>query len=137
MGSTNYTDTFIQVAEDSPAVEGEIPAARGGAPTVAGLQHALLAEHPYELTSDDLLFEVHARRQGVPEDARDAERAAFFARSQACLRASPLGKRHGWGLHHDAEGRVALVAVESERYRELAADHGVRQVRAMRTRRAV
>lgn len=136
MGSTNYTNTFIQVAEDCPTSGAELPPTGGKAPTVAALQHELIAEHPYEYTSDDVLFQVHATRDGIAEEDRPAERAAFLAKDQACLRSSPLGKRYGWGIHHDAESRVALVPLGSDRYLELAADATLKQVRAMRSRRA-
>jgi len=136
MGTTNYTGTFIRVADDCPAEGAEEPPAGAGAPTVAALQYRLIAEHPYELTSDDVLFEVHAIRQGIPEEARPDARAAFFAKDQACLRSSPLGKRYGWGIHHDAEGRVALVPLGSERYRALADDPDLTQLKAMRSKRA-
>ena len=58
--STNYRSTFIQVAEDGPVSAAELPQPRGGKPTVAGLQHELITQHPYELTSDDVLFTVQA-----------------------------------------------------------------------------
>ena len=67
---------------------------------------------------------------------KPAQREAFFAKSQACLRSSPLGRRYGWGIHHDAEARVALIAVESDRYKELADDASLTHVKAMRSRRA-
>jgi hypothetical protein len=136
MGSTNYVSTFIQVAEDCPATEALVPPDSGKVPTVATLQYGLIADRPYEFTSDDVLFEVHAIRHSIPLEARPEARIAFFAKSQACLRASPLGKRYGWGVHHDAEGRVAVVPVESDRYRELASDPSLKQLRAMRSKRA-
>lgn len=136
MGTTNYYDTFIAVAPDCPVVSAEVPAARGTTPTVAQLQYELLAAHPYELTSDDVLFTVYAERQGIPEADRAAERERFFARDQACLRSSPLGKRYGWGLHHDAQGRVALVPAGSDEYRRFEADTALTQTRAMRSKRA-
>lgn len=136
MGSTNYTNTFIRVADDCPAATGEAPPIRQETPTIAALQYQLIAERPYELTSDDVIFEVHARRNGIPEEAKAAERAAFFARSQACLRTSPLGKRYGWGIHHDAEARIALVPLGSDRYRALAEDAALHQLKASRSRRA-
>jgi hypothetical protein len=134
--TTNYHRTFIAVAEDCPATAGEVPQPRAGAPTVASLQFALLADHPYELTSDDLLFRVHALRHGIPAERLAEERARFFARSQACLRASPLAKRHGWGFHFDADGKVALVPAGSEEYRRLASDPALTQLKAMRSKRA-
>ena len=103
MGSTNYFDTFIQVAADCGAPLGRVPPAG----TVAGRQYALIAHQPYRLTSDDVLFTVWADRQEIPEGERAEAREAFFAKSQACLRASPLGKKFGWGVHADAQGRVA------------------------------
>jgi len=108
----------------------------GEKPTIAALHYRLLAEAPYARTSDDVIFETWAVRQGLSDEERPAAREAFFARGQACLRASPLGKRYGWGFHHDAEGRVALVPRESEQYTLLAADPALAHTRAMRSRRA-
>lgn len=136
MGSTNYSDTFIQVAEDCPVHGAEEPPARENSPTVASLQYRLIAEHPYELTSDDVLFEVHAIRRGIPDGAKEAERAAFFAKDQPCLRSSPLGKRYGWGIHHDADSRIALVPLDSDQYQALTADASLKQIKAMRSTRA-
>ncbi len=136
MGSTNYRNTFIRVADDCPAATGEEPPARDQAPTIAALQYLLLAEHPYELTSDDVIFEVYARRHGVADDAKAAERARFFSKPQACLRTSPLGKRYGWGIHHDDDARIALVPLGSERYRALAEDTALQQLKASRSGRA-
>lgn len=134
--TTDYVATFIQIAADCPAEAAEVPPARGEKKTVALLQYELIAGAPYRYTSDDVLFEVHAIRHEIPDDERDEQRAAFFAKDQACLRSSPLGKRYGWGIHHDQQGRVALVAVESERYRTLADDPSVTQLSAMRSKRA-
>ncbi len=136
MGSTDYFDTFIRVADDCPVTAAETPAPGANGPTIASLQYELVSQRPYELTSDDVLFEVHRIRQCVPDELRAEARKAFFAKSRACLRSSPLGKRYGWGIHCDAEGRVALVPVQSERYRALAADEALTQTRAMRSKRA-
>jgi hypothetical protein len=133
--TTNYVATFIEVAEDSPADHAIEPPARDE-PTIAQLHYELISSRPYELTSDDVLFETYARRAGVPEDERDAARTAFFSKGRACLRSSPLGKRYGWGIHHDADGRVALVARDSDEYARLAADADIAHAKAMRSRRA-
>jgi Family of unknown function (DUF6157) len=130
--TTNYSNTFIAVAPDSAASAGTEP--KPG--TAAAVQLTLLRERPYGYTSDDLMFEAHARRNAIPETDNDAERAAFFARPHACLRASPLVKRYGWGLHHDGRGRVAAYGVETSEYRQLAADHEIKQTRGMRGKRA-
>lgn len=135
MKTTNYVDTLIEIAEDCPAGSAVIPPERSS-PTIARRQFELLAEDPYRHTSDDVIFTVHADRAGIPEADRPAARERFFAKGQPCLRTSPLARRYGWGIHHDAEGRVALVPAGSPEYERLAADPGVTRLRAMRSRRA-
>ena len=135
MHSTDYRDTFIEIAEDCPAESGQEPPA-AESPTVAALHYELIATEPYAHTSDDVLFETHARRRGIADADREVARAQFFAKRQPCLRSSPLGKRYGWGTHHDEQGRVALYPVDSDDYRRLAADPALAHTRAMRTRRA-
>ena len=140
MYTTNCFNTFIRVAEDCPARTGEEPPLRAGTPTVAGLQYQMIAQAPYKYTSDDVVFATSASGRQLDtkatRKARDLARNEFFSRGQACLRASGLGKRFGWGVHADAEGRVAIYAVDSKHYQALARDPGIKQVRAMRTKRA-
>ncbi len=119
MGSTNYQDTFIAVAEDSAATVGLTPP-ESDDPSIASRTFSLISAHPYELTSDDVIFTVWADRKGLPQTDRPAAREAFFATGRACLRASDLGKRYGWGVHSDERGRVALYGVETEGYRDIA-----------------
>lgn len=134
--STNYLNTFIAVAADCPATAPVVPPFNAAKPTVAGLQFQLLTEHPYGFTSDDLLFAVHALRAGIPDHAMAAERDEFLARAQACLRASPLGKRYGWGTHHDGHGRVALYGLGTAEYERLAHLPELTHKSAMRSSRA-
>lgn len=131
--TTNYVETFITVSPDSRVETAQVPAKAG---SIAQLQHRLLAAQPYRFTSDELLFEVHAIRNGIVPGDRERARAAFFARPQACLRASPLVKHFGWGLHHDAESRVATYGIETDAYRELGTRKGLRIVSGMRSHRA-
>lgn len=132
----NYTNTLIAVAEDCPAESAIVPTRNDAKPTIAAEQYRLLSERPYELTSEDVIFEVYADKQGIPEAGRPAAREAYFATSRACLRTSPLAKKFGWGLHNDAEGRLALVAMETDEYRRLASgEDGTAVVRAMRSSR--
>ena len=128
----NYYNTFIAVAEDCPRAVGTPPGARAG---VAATQYAMVAEAPYVHDQNDVLFAASVRGRDLDDDAHAAARDAWFARPQACFRASPLPKTHGWGVHADAEGRIALHGVETEEYRRLAADPRLRQLRAMRSRR--
>lgn len=128
MHTTNYTDTFIAVAPDCPATVAEVPPKRA-TPSVARIQYEMLVDAPYEHTSDDVVHASQGARRGI-------DRETFFARGQACLRTSPLVKRYGWGLHHDAQGRVALVPVESTEYAALVADETLEQKAGMRSSRA-
>ncbi len=147
MDRVDYVNTFIAVAPDNRAVRGVRPPARHGSsteptgliptgliptgliptgpiptgpiPTVAALTYDLITGHPYELTSGDVIFTVMALRRGIPDADRIAARAEFYAAPRACLRSSDLGKRYGWGIHADADGRLALYGVESHEYGRL------------------
>lgn len=135
------TNKFVTVAPDCPVTTAVVPPAKATGPTVAVIQYELLTAMPYALTLEDLIFETHVRRAGIPKAEAKvravAIRAELFARPHPCTRASPLPKRYGWGVHHDAKGRIALVAVGSEEYRRFAAGKvkGVDVVAAMRGKR--
>jgi Family of unknown function (DUF6157) len=134
--STNYFNTFIEVAEDCPAVAAETPPQKGETKTVANLHFEMIAENPYRYSSDDVIFQAFAAKNGLMSNL-DQERELFFSKGQPCLRASPLGKRYGWGVHSNAEGKVAIFARDSAEYAQLAADEGLKHVKAMRSRRGV
>lgn len=129
--STNYYDTLIEVSPDCVADEGRVPTREG---SVALMQYERIAGAPYEWTSDDLVFEIYCLRNGVGANAET--RQAFFAKGQSCLRASPLVKTCGWGVHYDAAGRMALVGRGTDRYAQLQADGNLTKVIGMRNRRA-
>lgn len=134
-------DTFVLVAPDCPAPVGTMPKVRGSSPTVAGLQHELLVGQPYTLTLEELMVAVHIRRAGLSPAEAEANateiQALLFGKPYPCMRASPLPKTYGWGVHHDADGRIALFGVESAEYRRLAGGgHGLKVVTAMRNKRA-
>ena len=134
-----YVSTFIAVAEDCRAVTGEAPPARAGGPTVAEVQYAMLAAEPGRWTQEDVLLASCPSVRGQDGlDAGELERvrADYFSVARACLRASPLPKTYGWGLHYDAEGRITLHAVDSAEYRRLSADPSLTQLRGMRSARA-
>ena len=131
--TTNYINTFIEVSEDCPAEHGVEPPIAENL-SIAALHYRLLSEEPYTRTSDDVLFETHALRKGIDPGDADA-RAEFFSKGQACLRASPLSKRYGWGTHHDEQGRVAMFPRDSDEYAALAADPSIQHKRAMRSSR--
>jgi hypothetical protein len=131
--STNYTNTLITVAPDCNL---EIAKSNPKPDSVAGMQLAMLAQKPYSLTSDDLLFEVFSIRNSLPESDKPLARAAMFSKPQACLRCSPLVKTLGYGIHHNAQSKIAAIAIESQEYRELLADDSVNKVAGMRSKKA-
>ncbi|HNE30406.1 MAG: DUF6157 family protein [Saprospiraceae bacterium] len=134
MHTTNYYNTLIEIAEDCPAANAEEPPVKNEEKTVARLQFEMILEHPYQYSSDDVIFGIFAARNGM-QGSLQTEREQFFSRGQACMRSSPLPKRYGWGVHHNGDGKVAIYPVDSEEYRRLAADPGVKKVKAMRSKR--
>lgn len=135
MHTTNYTNTFIEIAEDSPTQSGQVPPLKGGKKTAACLQYEMLSEHPYEFTSDDVLFTTFAIRKEIPESEWKEQRALFFSKGQPCFRASPLTKRYGWGVHSDADGKVALFGAETKSYQAFVDDDSIIKRKAMRSKR--
>nr|ASV46810.1 hypothetical protein [uncultured bacterium]ASV47022.1 hypothetical protein [uncultured bacterium] len=138
MRSTNYRDTFIVAAEDCPASTGIIPEAKPEKPTVAAIQYEMLAEHPYEYTQEDVLFQTFVRHKRIPAEELEARGSAmqeeFFAKDQPCLRTSPLARRYGWGFHFDPEGKVALYPKGSAEYEEIS-KQASKVLKALRTSR--
>src|SRR5690606_8449056 len=99
MHTTNYINTLILVAEDTNVDCGTVPKRRARNPTIAELQYKLLANNPYALTSDDVLFQVYAERKDLVVSEYNREREIFFSKGKACFRASPLTKNYGFGVH--------------------------------------
>lgn len=133
--TTNYENTFIEAAEDSPAIVGEIPKVKGDTKTVAASQFEIISKNPYKFTSDDVLFQVFADKNALTKSEYAAAREQFFSKGQACLRASPLTKRYGWGVHNDKDGKIALYGIETPEYQKFLKDKNLKVVKAMRTSR--
>ena len=125
MKSTNYRDTLITASPDTPVHKGIVPGKPG---TVAAVQHALLAR-PYAMTSDDLIFAAYRERGGGQKHGE------FFGTPPVCLAGPPLEEQFGWGVHHDGEGRIALLGMESAEYRRLLEDPSVAKAPGMRRAR--
>jgi Family of unknown function (DUF6157) len=132
----NYYDTLIEVADDCPAPEGRVPQARGGKKSKASVEYELLAKHPYTYTEEDIAFEVYAVLHDISKASRPKERKKFLSKGHPHLRVSALAKRYGWGLNNNAEGKVALIAVESPEYKRLMKDPRTTKVKAFRSTRA-
>ncbi len=123
----NYVDTFIVVPEDCPVSHSVVPQSKADKKrSVAAIQYELLAENPYELTQEDVLFQTHVLHKQVPADELQARgapmREEFFAKPQPCLRTSPLARKYGWGFHFDSAGKVALYPVGSSEYQQFSSE---------------
>lgn len=133
--TTNYFDTFLGVAEDTKAVCGTPPPSREGKKTIAEMQYDLLAGHPYRYTSDDVLFQIYADRHDLTKEEYALAREKFFSKGQACLRASPLPKTYGYGIHYNEQGKMALYGMETAQYEQFAKDKKIKKIQAMRSSR--
>jgi hypothetical protein len=133
--TTNYENTFIEVAEDCPAVSGEIPKQKGDAKTVTSILFEMISQNPYQYSSDDVLFQVFADKNDLTKSEYEDARKKFFSKGQACLRASPLTKRYGWGIHNNEKGKIALFGRETKQYQEFSKDKNLKVVKAMRNSR--
>ena len=122
--TTNYKDTFIEIAEDCPVQTAEVPPLKEPM-SAARLEYEMLTGHPYQYTSDDVIYETKGRLKGV-------SREDFFSKGQPCFRASALTKRYGWGIHNDKDGKIAIYAHSSDEYKRFASDESIRHIRAMR-----
>jgi hypothetical protein len=131
--TTNYQNTFIEVAEDCPAIAGEIPPLKKEEKSVANLQFEMINKNPYKFTSDDVFFEVYAQRKGLTKKEYKEAREQFFSKGQPCFRASPLTKRYGWGVHNDKDGKIAIVGVESASYKKFSKDKSLKVIKAMKS----
>lgn len=137
----NYYNTFITIAEDCPVEQGKVPPDKKSGKTKAGIEFELAFNQPYAYTQEELMYEVHIRHNEFPEEQLAAVgeqiREEFFSKPKACMRASMLSKKFGWGIHFNAEGKLALVPMESAAYREFVEGkrEEVKLLRAMRSSR--
>jgi hypothetical protein len=134
----NYYDTFITVATDCPVESGKVPPEKKNGKTRPGIEFELVADHPYVYTQQELLYEVHIRHKNISESELSEKGTQiwdeFFQKPMACLRASMLPKKYGWGIHFNSAGKMALVPVESPEYRHFVDgdNKNVRLLAAMR-----
>ena len=131
--TTNYQNTFIEVAEDCPVKNGEIPQKKGDKKTIANIEFEMISKNPYKYSSDDVLFQVFADKNDLTKSEYNQARENFFSKGQACFRASPLTKRYGWGIHNDENGKIALYGMETPEYQKFLIDENLKITKAMRT----
>lgn len=55
--TTNYKNTLIEIAEDCPVQQSEIPPIKRNK-TLANMQYEMISENPYKFTSDEVSWNV-------------------------------------------------------------------------------
>ena len=116
----SHHEELIEVAEDCPVDHAEAPP-DGDLKSVARIGYEILVENPYKFTEREFFHELHVVRR---------KRSDLKIESYKIKR-SLIVKVHGWGIHRDQDGKLALVALESDRYREL--QESIKTTKAYRT----
>ena len=133
--TTNYQNSFIEVAEDCPVNRGEIPPAKKTGNTIANIQYDILSNNPYQFTSDEILFQCYITKNDLQGKNLAQQKEQFFSKGQPCFRASPLTKRYGWGIHYNNEGKMAIYGCETKEYKAFSKDKTLKILKAMRSSR--
>ncbi len=119
--NTHHRNTLAAIVTTVLRRNGIVPSPKGGKATVAVLEYRL-SERPLPIntcakgrTSSNFIW----REVEISDEERKARgdeiRVELFARSHACMRASPLTKSYGWGAHYDEDGRLAIYPRECAR----------------------
>lgn len=136
----NPINQFIQIAPDCLLQAAIVPEEKGGKRSIAVIEYQLLSAKPYGYTLRELKFAVHALHKQIPPTELETRRQqlwdTFFAKPCACMRASPLTKQYGWGVHYDEHGKIAIYPVESQAYLRFVEDQAIKKYFAMRGKRA-
>ena len=132
--STNYINTFIEVAPDTKANHSTPPPSKSKK-TVGEMHFSLITSNPYVYTSDDVIFSAYAEKQDLTSEELEAARKQFFSKGQPCLRTSPLTKTYGYGIHCDKEGKIALYGMETDEYQQFVNDDSILKVKAMKSKK--
>ncbi len=133
--TTNYYNTFIEVAPDNTKSESQVPPIKTDKLTAANIHFDMIRSQPYTFTSDDVIFNTFAVKNDIANSELVSERDKFFSKGQPCMRTSPLTKSYGWGVHCDTDGKLALIGMESEAYEQYVNDETLSHVKAMRSKR--
>jgi len=133
-------DQFIEIAPDSPTQTAIVPQDKGDKRSIATIEYELLSSKPYAFTLAELKFATHVQHKQIPLAELKVHRQQiwddYFAKPYACMRASPLTKKYGWGAHYDEQGKIAIYPVESKEYLRFVKDTSIKKFSAMRSKRA-
>ena len=101
-------EELIEVAEDYEGRFAQEPP-DGTPKTITRIEYELLMARPYKFTERELFHEVHVVQRNKTHLKIDSYNI------KRCL----LVQSFGWGLHRNREGKLALVAPDSDQYKEL------------------
>jgi hypothetical protein len=133
--TTNYKNSFIQIADDCPIIIAEQPPLKENKKSIANLQFEMIGKHPYRFTSDEILFALFVERNDISKSEMAKAKADFFSKGQPCFRASPLTKRYGWGVHFDENEKMAIYAAESKEYQQFCSNKNITLIKAMKSKK--
>jgi hypothetical protein len=102
-------EELIEVSEDSPVKFSVEPPDNSPNKTIARVSYEVLIENPYKYTEREFYYEVHVVRRNMSHLKHDKYN----------IKRLLLVKDYGWGIHRNEHGKIALVAMESPRYKEL------------------
>ncbi|ASS95323.1 DUF6157 family protein [Peribacillus simplex] len=131
----SYKNTLITISEDSKVTSGKVPIIRNEKHTIAYIEHDLINNNPYKFTQDDVQFKTYMIKNQIEEKNADELREQFFSKPKACFRASPLVKNHGWGIHYNNQGKIAIYDAKSEMYNQLLNQVDITKLKGMRSKR--
>ncbi|MDO8811578.1 MAG: DUF6157 family protein [Gallionella sp.] len=135
----NPANQFIEIAPDCPTDQAIVPQDKGDKRSIACIEYQLLSGKPYGYTLEELKFATHVLHKQIPLAEVEARRQQlwdeYFAKPCACMRASPLTKQYGWGVHYNEQGKIAIYPVGSAEYRRFVQDDSIKKYFAMRSKR--
>jgi hypothetical protein len=108
-------EQLITVSEDYPSKKSKQPLREG---TAIKLLHDVLEANPYKYTEREYFHHVHhvlRKRTDLKID-------------EYKIRRSDLVKKYGYGIHTNAEGKIAMVPCESTKYKMLLEDESIAKV---------
>ncbi|MGC2166061.1 MAG: DUF6157 family protein [Gallionella sp.] len=136
----NPANQFIEIAPDCETKTAIVPQDKGDKRSIATIEYELLSDKPYTYTLSELKFATHVQHKQIPQAELKAHqqqlRDAFFTKSYACMRASPLTKKYGWGAHYATDGKIAIYPVEGADYKRLVKDKSIKKFLAMRSKKS-
>ena len=116
-------EELIEVAEDCHVTCAAIPP-DSRQKTIARIGYEVLIENPYRYTEREFFKVVHF-------DIRDRLDLKIDTYN---IKRSLIVKQYGWGIHRASNGTLALIPMESERYKELQGT--IKTAKAYRTNKA-